>query len=215
MKYPSRALCLLFVACAAIWQPVAAEDKPGAREREALRRSQTQLQTVQKEQAALQEKLRVAGEDMQALEQRLKDTESRERSASGKSKQLQTTLEQAQTETRSLQAASAGLEQKLALALERAAVAERELARTVAQLKSAQGVLAGRNQQVSACEQHNAELYATGRQLVAQCSDNRPTLPARLGQQLSGASRVDFEARLEAYRDQLDSERLLRTDLAQ
>jgi chromosome segregation ATPase len=215
MTYPFRSLCLLLLACSAMCQPAVAEEKPGAREREALRRSQVQLQNVQKEQATLQEKLRVADEEREAQQLRLKDLELRERSASGKSRKLQGTLDQAQTDNRTLQTAKAELEQKLARALERAALAERELAQTGAQLKTAQGVLAGRNQQVSACEKRNVELYGLGRKLVAQCADTSPVHVGNFAQQLSGSKRVDFENQLEDYRDQLDGQRLLATDLAQ
>jgi hypothetical protein len=92
---------------------------------------------------------------------------------------------------------------------------EKEQAQTGAQLKSAQGVLSTRNQQIGACEKRNTALYGLGRKVVSQCSDNSPAKPDDVLQRLSGSKRADFETLLEEFRDKLDAERMLASDLAQ
>jgi chromosome segregation ATPase len=198
LKPWQRHVCLLVMAVAAS-QVAHAEDKPGAHEREALRRVQTQLQSVQQAQTALQDKLRASDEDKMALEQRVKGLQSNERSASQKQKQLQETLDAAQADNKNLQTAKSDLEQRLKTALERVAVQDRELAQTQAQLKSVQAVLVNRNQQVNACEKRNTELYGVGRQLIAQCK----------------TTDVAFESQLEEARDKLDAAHLQKAELAQ
>jgi chromosome segregation ATPase len=203
--------CLLL----AVLTTVHAEEKPGAREREALRRVQSQLQSVQQAQTALQDKLRVSDEDKAALEQRVKGLQSKDREAGQKNKQLQESLDAAQTENKSLQSSKTDLEQRLKAALERLATTDKELAQTSAQLKNVQGVLQSRNQLVSACEKRNSELYGVGRELIAQCKPPEPALVSQLPGYLSGAQIAAFEQRLEDARDKLESARLQKTELAQ
>ncbi|RFO95772.1 hypothetical protein DIC66_16415 [Rhodoferax lacus] len=212
MKYPLLALVLLACCAAGVAH---AEDKPGAREREALRRTQAQLQTVQQAQTALQDKLRVTDEEKAALEQRIKGVQSRAAADGQKNKQLQTALDAAQLDNTTVQAAKADLEQRLKASQERVAVLEKELAQTGAQLKTSEGALVSRNRQVNACEKRNTELYGLGRKLVAQCQDTARVDAAQLLPQFTGAKRVAFETLMEDYRDKLDTERLLPTDLAQ
>jgi predicted nucleic acid-binding Zn-ribbon protein len=204
---------LLLLACAV--GAAQADDKPGAREREALRRTQAQLQTVQQAQTALQDKLRASDEEKAALEQRFKGVQSRAAADGQKSRQLQTALDAAQDDNRALQASKAELELRLKAAQERVAVLEKEQAQTTAQLKASESALISRNRQVNSCEKHNSTLYSVGRQLVEQCRESRPTVAAQLPDHLSGAKRVAFETLLEDYRDKLDGERLLPADLAQ
>jgi chromosome segregation ATPase len=220
MKYKLMALVLL--ACTAASHVALAQEKPGAREREALRRVQAQLQTVQQAQTALQEKLRTTDEEKSELEKRIKGVQSRASAEAQKSKELQSTLDAAQAENktvqaenRSVQAANTELEQRLKTALERVAVLEKELAQTSAQLKASEGALIGRNRQVNGCEKRNAELYGLGRKLIEQCRDNSAVGASQVMDHVTGAKRVAFEALMEDYRDKLDSERLLQTDLAQ
>ena len=214
LKPWQRLACLLLIAVAA--SPVAhAEEKPGAREREALRRAQAQLQSVQQAQTALQDKLRVSDEDKTALEQRVKGLQAGERSANQKQKQLQESLDAAQTDNKNLQTTKADLEQRLKIALERVAVQDKELAQTGQQLKSVQAVLVNRNQQVNACEKRNTELYGVGRQLVAQCKVPELNQFTQLPQELSGSKGTAFEVQLEDLRDKLDAARLQKPELAQ
>lgn len=213
MKYPWIALVLL--ACSAASGLVHAAEKPGAREREALRRIQAQLQTVQQAQTALQEKLRVTDDEKAALELRVKSVQSRANADSEKAKQVQTALDAALQENKVTQAAKVDVEQRLKVTQERVAALEKELAQTSAQLKASESVLVNRNRQVNACEKRNGELYGLGRKLVAQCTDTTTVDVTRIPQQLSGAKRVAFENLMEEYRDKLDNERLLASDLAQ
>jgi chromosome segregation ATPase len=220
MKYKWMALVLL--ACAAASNVALAQEKPGAREREALRRVQSQLQTVQQAQTALQDKLRVADEEKAALEKRINGVQSRASTEAQKSKELQSTLDAAQAENntvqaenKTLQATKVDLEQRLKTTLERVAVLEKDLAQTSAQLKTSEGALIGRNRQVNACEKRNTELYGLGRKLVEQCRDTSVVDASQIVDHITGARRVAFESLMEDFRDKLDSERLLQTDLAQ
>jgi chromosome segregation ATPase len=213
MKYPRIAWVVLSGMLAA--GTLHAEEKSGAREREALRRVQAQLQSVQQAQTALQDKLRTTDEEKAALEQRVKDVQSRANADSQKSRQLQTALDAAQEEHKTTLAAKAELERQLKAAQDRVAVLEKDLAQTGAQLKASEGALQNRNRQVNACEKRNTELYGLGRKLVAQCTDAGSANLSDLPDQLSGARRVQFESAMEAYRDQLDAERLLPGERAQ
>jgi chromosome segregation ATPase len=213
MKYKLMALMLL--ACTAASLPALAEEKPGSREREALRRTQAQLQTVQQAQTALQDKLRVTDEEKAALEQRIKGVQSRASAEAVKGKELQSKLDFALEESKTVQATKTELEQRLKVALQRVAVLEKEVSQTSAQLKTSEGALIGRNRQVNACEKRNTELYGLGRKLVEQCQDNSAVGIPQIADHITGAKRVSFETLMEDYRDKLDSERLLSADLAQ
>jgi len=220
MKY--KLLALVLLACTAASHVAQAQEKPGAREREALRRTQAQLQTVQQAQTALQDKLRVTDEEKAALEKRMQGVQSRASAETRKNKEMQTSLDAAleesktvQAENRMVQAAKVELEQRLKTTLERVAVLEKELAQTSAQLKASEGALIGRNRQVNACEKRNTELYGLGRKLVEQCRDTSALGAAQMVDHVTGAKRVAFETLMEDYRDKLDSERLLPADLAQ
>jgi chromosome segregation ATPase len=213
MKY--KLMGLLLLACTVASLPALAEEKPGAREREALRRTQAQLQTVQQAQTALQDKLRVTDEEKLALEQRIKGVQSRVSAETLKGKELQAKLDVALEETKTVQAAKADLEQRLKVTLERVTVLEKELAQNNAQLKTSEGALLSRNRQVNTCEKHNTELYGLGRKLVDQCQDNSAVGVPQIADRLTGARRVSFETLMEDYRDKLDGERLLSADLAQ
>lgn len=213
MKYPW--IVLVSLACLVAGSALHAEEKPGAREREALRRVQAQLQTVQQAQTALQEKLRVTDEEKAALEVRVKSEQARANADGQKNKQLQTALDTAQEENKALLSAKAELERQLKASQERAATLDKELAQTSAQLKVSEGALITRNRQVNACEKRNTELYSLGRKLVAQCTESAQMDVTQLPQQLSGAKRVAFESLMEEYRDKLDGERLLPAERAQ
>jgi chromosome segregation ATPase len=213
MKYKLMALVLL--ACAAVSHVALAQEKPGAREREALRRTQAQLQTVQQAQTALQDKLRVTDEEKADLEKRIRGVQSRAYAETKKIKELESTLDAAQAENKTAQAAKTELEQRLKTIHERVTVLEMELAQTSAQLKTSEGALLGRNRQVNACEKRNKELYGLGRKLVEQCRDNSSVGAAQVVDQVTGAKRVAFETLMENYRDKLADERLLPADLAQ
>jgi DNA repair exonuclease SbcCD ATPase subunit len=210
-----KTTCLGVVLLCAAMGLAQAEEKPGAREREALRRAQTQLQTVQQAQTALQDKLRLSDEEKAALETRIKGVHSRAAADSQKNKQLQTALDAALAENKQSESTSTELAQRLKVTQERVAVLEKELAQTSAQRSASEAALLSRNRQVNACEKRNGELYSVGRQLVEQCRDTSPVSLTALPGHLSGTKQVSFEALMETYRDKLDAERLLATDRAQ
>jgi DNA repair exonuclease SbcCD ATPase subunit len=210
-----KTTCMGLVLLCATVGLAQAQDKPGAREREALRRAQAQLQTVQQAQTALQDKLRLSDEEKAALETRIKGVQSRAAADSQKSKQLQTALDAALVENKQAQSTGAELAQRLKSTQERVVVLEKELAQTTAQLKTSEGALISRNRQVNACEKHNGEMYAVGRQLLEQCRDNSPVSLSNAPAHFSGAKQVTFESLVENLRDKLDAERVLASDRAQ
>jgi chromosome segregation ATPase len=220
---PTLNWALLALLLAALAAPAWAQEDPRAsREREMLRRVQQQLQTTQQQLQGTQQQLQAAQQALQAaqaaqagLDADVQRWRSRARADATRSGQLQQEL-QAQTAQRDALAAERdtlrrqGEEQaaQLRAAAQRQAQLERELAQAREQARSLDTHLGAQREATSACEQRNAALYQSGRELIEQCRD-RSAVDALLRlEPFTGQRRVAIENMLEAQRDRLDEQRI-------
>ena len=198
---------VFLLALLSAW-PVHADEARQNREKEALRRSQQQLQQAARERASLQEKLGKSDQELESLKGEIGQAQAQARSEGQRNRALQAALDAAQAQTRTLQSRVAEQEQQLAVAAQRTSQLESELKLSQAQRKKLEGTLQARNQQISACDGKNRELYAVGRQLIETC-DRKGALDTALRlEPFAGLGRVQQENALERARDQLEEHRL-------
>jgi chromosome segregation ATPase len=204
-----QSMVLAVLVAIAVVPSWAQDDKRASREREVLRRAQQQVQQANQELAGVREKLDAAEAQRAELATSVERAQSRERAELAGRQRVQRELSglsaerdllKAQTEEQvaqiqSLNVKVATLERDLAASVQRSRQAQTEA-------ESRQVQLAGR---VEACEQRNLKLYATGRELIDQCRDRSASDAVLRLEPFSGMGRVDLENRLEAVRDQLDS----------
>ncbi len=192
-----------------------AEDKKASREREALRRAQQQAQKATQELAGVQEKLTAIEADKAKLETRLNDelggAQARARAEAGRAQKLQqqlqvTTAERDAAKQQATEQKTASDQQVQELST-RLARLERELAVAVEKGRQLEGVRVSQSQQMAACENRNARMYAVGRSLIEECAQRISTDSAARWDVFSGIARVGLENRLEAQRDQLDAQK--------
>jgi chromosome segregation ATPase len=84
---------------------------------------------------------------------------------------------------------------------------ERELSLALEKGKTLEAVRVGQVQQMAACEDRNAKLYAVGRSVVDECRDRSARDTSLRLEPFTGIARVEIENRLETQRDQLDAQK--------
>lgn len=231
-----RALVLLLLLGVALGNAAQGQDKRAAREREAMRRSQQQVQQLRQEKGALEERLAALGrenadlaQDRKRLSEQVAGALSRARSESANGRQLAQALEEmtsqkqvvdrekrvveaqkqvVERERQTLQNLKTDLERRLAELGVRQTATEAELARVLAEKKALDASLQARVQQVGSCEDKNVLLYGVGRDLIEQCRDRSRTAALLRLEPITGLGRVAIENLLEEYRDKLDAQRL-------
>ena len=209
-------LLMVFALTSAVLSGTAwCQDDRASRERIALRRVQQQVQQALQEKTALEEKLRGTEQEKDKLAGQINGAHARAKSESAKNQILQSALDAMTQEKQTLQTQKAELDQRFTDLTAKNAGTERELAQAQAQNKQYQSTISKRDQQVSSCEGKNTKLYLHGRELIGQCRDHSATDAVLRLEPFTGIKRIEIENILEDYRDKLDSERLLPTDLAQ
>ncbi len=210
MRTWQRTLLVVVVLCAAgsVW----AQDKRAAREKEALRKAQQQLQQVSQEKNGLQEKLTQSEAAKEAADKELSAAQGRTRSQAAKVRQLEAQLDAASAENRQLQGSKSELEQSLKAASARVVAVEAELAQSQQQRRVLGTTLVERNREANACERKNGEIYALGRNLIDQCRDRSASDTVLRLEPFSGLGRVGLENMLEEQRDKLDAQRVVSGD---
>lgn len=190
------------------------DDKTAAREREALRRVQQQVQQLRQEKTVLDGKFAVIEKEKNdlALEKDKLSSQvggalARAKAEGTKGLQLQAALDAANQEKQALQTQKTGLEEQLAALTTKQAKTESELTQAHAQIKQLDTNLQARTQQVASCEGKNDKLYQHGRDLIAQCQDKSATDVLLRLEPLTGIQRVGIENLLEEYRDKLDAQK--------
>jgi len=213
MLHRNIALVLLVNAFLTAPLSVWAQDAARAtREREVLRHAQQQIQKATQELAVLQQKATAAEGERAALAQDLEQTKAKGKADAGARQKLQlgvqtltaerdemkTKLEAKTAEAQALTAKISSLELEVA-------TTAKQSQQLLTQASERQTKLMSR---AEVCEQSNAKLYATGRELVDQCRDRSASdLILRL-EPFTGLGRVGVENRLEGVRDQLDSAKI-------
>lgn len=204
MRHISIVLLLVLLSA---W-PAHADEARQNREKEALRRSQQQLQQANRERTSLQEKLGKSDQELESLKGEMGRAQAQARSEGQRNLALQAALDAAQSQTRALQARVTEQEQQLAAAAQRTSQLEGELKLSQNQRRQLESSLQARNQQLSACDGKNRELYAVGRKLIETC-DRKSALDAALRlEPFAGLGRVQQENALEGARDALEEHRL-------
>jgi DNA repair exonuclease SbcCD ATPase subunit len=204
-----RVGCLLAVA--ASFSGLALGQDQATRERQALKRAQQQAQKAAKDLAGVQEKLTTIEAEKAKVTEELGGIKASLQTQSGRAATLQKqllamteerdTLKQQSIEQRT---ASEQIVQGLNTRLSQL---ERELSLALEQGKKLEAVRAGQVQQMAACEDRNARLYAVGRSVVDECRDRSARDTSLRLEPFTGIARVEIENRLEAQRDQLDAQK--------
>lgn len=208
----ARQKVLLVVLVLSAVGPALAQDKRAAREKEALRKAQQQLQQVSQEKNSLLEKLTQSETAKDAASKELSIAQVRTRSQANKVKQLELQLEAASAENRQLLGLKNELEQRVVATSSSLAKAESELAQSQQQGRILVTTLAQRNREANACELKNNEIHALGRNLIEQCRDRSATDTLLRLEPFSGLGRVGLESMLEEQRDKLDAQKVTASD---
>ena len=206
-----RYACLLLMATSL--SGLAQAQDQATRERQALKRAQQQAQKAAKDLAVAQEKLAAVEAEKAKATEELGGIKASLQTQSGRAANLQKQL-QAMTEERDA-LKQQGIEQRtaneqLVLGLNtRLSQLERELSLALEQGKKLEAVRANQVQQMAACEDRNAKLYAVGRSVVDECRDRSAKDTTLRLEPFTGIGRVEIENRLETQRDQLDAQKSL------
>ena len=193
-----------------------AQEKPGAREREALRRSQQQMQQIRQEKTTLEEKL--AGfekekialkEEKDKLAAQVSGALARAKSETVRGQQTQVAVDALTQENQGLLSQKTELEKRVAELAGKLNLTEKELAFNQSDKKQTLSTLTTRDQQLTSCENKNVSLYQHGRDLIEHCRDRSATDAVLRLERFTGIKRVEIENLLEEYRDRLDAQKII------
>lgn len=219
MSRLSGPLMLLVLATTFSTSNAWSEEKPASREREALRRTQQQVQQIRQEKGTLEEKLAAVEQAKTSLSQekeklagQLGSARERAKAESAKRQQMQLELDAMTQEKQVLQAQKTELDLRLAELGAKHAGVERELAQTQALKSRLESTLLTRDQQLASCEEKNTKLYGHGRDLIEQCRDRSATDVVLRLEPFTGIQRVAIENLLEEYRDKFDAQKVIPND---
>lgn len=209
-------LSLFTLASALVAGDAWGQDKRASREREALRRTQQQVQQMRQEKTALEEKLAGFEQEKAVLSQekekqadQLRGAEARANSEGAKRRQLQAALEAMTREKQALQAQKDELDRLVTELTAKQANTTQQLTQSQAQHKQVETTLATRDKQVATCEEKNIMLYRHGRDLIDQCTDRSATDAMLRLEPFTGIRRVGIENMLEEYRDKFEAQKLV------
>lgn len=199
--------------------PLAQADanRAASRERELLRRVQSQLQQAQAQVGALEQ-------DKARLAQSLAEAEKARGAAQGRVGRLNRELAQARQQHESIQKELDALRQeagelKAQLEQARARLAETQanLTETQGRLRAAEadkhaleGIRVRQTREIALCEDRNKALYAIGRDLMTRFERKTCNEILAEGEPFTGIRRVQTENLLEMYRDKLDEQQLIK-----
>lgn len=214
-------LARLFLALAVasmLWGPVwAASDKKANREKEALRRAQTQLQQAQGQLSALeQEKAKLGAErdkavkEAKAVQGRLRKAERSLGEEKTRGEQLSRELEGTKQDLASTRTRLTDTETRLADTAKTLFQTQQTLARTEADKRGLEGVKVRQEKEIAACEDKNLKLYRTGRELMTRFEQKTCGEILAQKEPFTGLKRVEIENLLEEYRDKLDEQKLIK-----
>lgn len=217
MDMLARVFLALAIA-AMLWGPVwAASDKKQNREREALRRAQTQLQQVQgqvsaleQEKAALGKERDQARKEAQAARGKLRKRERDLAEEKTRGEQLAKELEGAKQDLSAARTRLADTEGKLAETAKTLFQTQQTLARTEADKRALESLKVRQEKDIAACEGKNLKLYQTGRELMTRFEQKTCGEILAQKEPFTGLKRVEMENLLEEYRDKLDEQKLVK-----
>ena len=220
MLRANRLVAALMLASTLAVPNVWAQDKPGAREREGLRRAQLQVQQARQEKTAREAKMAGVEQEKATVTQEKDKLASQVRGAQAKAKEEATKSQQLlaerdalAAEKQSLQSQKSELEKRLSELTAKQADTERLLTTTQTQKKQADATLETRERQLASCESKNVKLYQHGRDVINQCQDQNASGRLLRIEPFTGIKRVELENLLEEYRDKLDAQKMLPADI--
>jgi chromosome segregation ATPase len=182
-----------------------------SREKQMLRRMQQQVQQLDQARAQAEQEKAVALADKETAERELKKFGATKRQLAGERaarSRMEAELKAVQTENDALKTRLADTEKQLAdsVALQRATA--QTLAQTESAKKQTEGQLSGKAQDLQVCQAHNGRLYAVGREMMVKYQDKSCQDALAQAEPFTGLKKVEVENLLEAWRDQLDREKI-------
>jgi uncharacterized protein (UPF0335 family) len=203
-----RACVLLCLASVSLH--ASASDTRDRREREALRRVQQQLEqmqtqvlTLEQEKAKLADDLAKSQADLKAMQGR---TTGLKREV-GVSKQQQASLAQ---QLATAQAEAASNAQQLAATRKTLADTTLALQQATADKNTLTEIKTRNEREIGACEGKNLALYQIGRELMQRFENKSCGEILAEKEPFTGIKKVETENLLEAYRDKLDAQKLVK-----
>jgi chromosome segregation ATPase len=213
----SKRWILFLIALSVAGAAGAASDRKANREREALRRAQMQLQQTESKLGEVErEKARLGRE----LEEATKAQQAAREETAALGRELQRAREQGRAAGQELE----GVRQSLATTREQLtdsqrqlAEAHRALAETRRTLEQTQGEARGleavktrRERELALCEDNNRKLYELGRELMVLYERQGVGDVLARREPFTGLRQVEVENLMEAYRDKLDEQKLIK-----
>ncbi|MBU1396666.1 MAG: hypothetical protein KKE84_11105 [Gammaproteobacteria bacterium] len=186
-----------------------------SREKQMLRRMQQQVQQLDRARAQSEQEKAEALTDKEAAERELEKVRSDEAARKRQLASERAARSRAETGLKALQAESDALKVRLADTEKRLAdsvALQQATAQTLAQVESAkkqtEGALAGKAHALQACQTDNGRLYAIGREMMVKYRDKSCQDALAQAEPFTGLKKVEVENLLEAWRDQLDREKI-------
>ncbi len=212
-----RWVTVLVLCSLAIGSVQANPDKKANREREALRRTQMQLQQMQGQLATLEaDKAKLGGErdlalkESKAAQSKLRTLNKNLAEKSQLADQLQKDLETHKQDLATTQTRLTDNEAKLAETARTLAQTRQTLAQTEVDKRQLEGVKSRQEREIASCETKNLQLYQTGRDLMTRFEQKSCNEILVQKEPLFGLKRVEIENLLEEYRDKLDDQKLIK-----
>ncbi len=211
-------LILVLAVLSLFWGPVWANpDKKQNREREALRRVQTQLQQAQDQVSALEQEKAALGKERdqarkeaQAVRGKLRKSERDLAGEKTRVEELTKALDGAQQDLSATKSRLAETESRLADTAKALFQTQQTLARTEADKRALEGIRIRQEKDIAACEGKNLKLYQTGRELMTRFEQKTCGEILAQKEPFTGLKRVEVENLLEEYRDKLDGQKLVK-----
>lgn len=207
MKRFAISLVVGAIAATPVW---AASDN---REKLMLRRMQQQVQQIEQARALAEQEKAVALADKESAEREVEKLGTAQRQLSGE----RTARGRAERELKTLQAEMEALKLKLSETETKLVDSEtlrRTTAQTLTQTESArkqiENQLADRQQDLKICQSHNGQLYGLGREMMHKYRDKSCQDALAQAEPFTGLKKVEMENLLEAYRDKLDDQKLVK-----
>lgn len=203
-------LCLLLAGVEA----ASANERTAGREREMLRRMQQQVQQLDQARAQAEQEKATALADKESLQRELNKLKAVKRQLADErlvGSRVERELKALQADQEALKTRMAETEAKLAdsQAQQRATVGTLE--QTESAKKQTEMQLAGTRQDLKQCQTHNGRLYGLGREMMQKYRDKSCQEALAQAEPFTGLKMIEVENLLEAWRDQIDREKLSTT----
>lgn len=179
-----------------------------SRERQMLRRTQQQVQQLDRARAQAEQDRAAALADKEALAREIAGeivTARRERAARGR---LERELKAARNELDALRARLGDTEKQLADNLVRQQADAQALTQLHTVKKRTEHELAGASRDLAACRAHNGQLYGLGREMMQKYREKTCADALAQVEPFTGLKRVEVENLLETWLDRLDREKV-------